>query len=36
VWKRINSTDQDEVMPPPKHHASLSESERGIIRRWIA
>lgn len=36
VWKRIISTDADDVMPPPeseKHR--LSESERALIHEWI-
>ena len=33
--KRISSVDPDEVMPPPKLNRPLTESECGILRRWI-
>ena len=32
---RIESTDVDEVMPPPKSHKQLSDSEKAILKRWI-
>jgi mono/diheme cytochrome c family protein len=35
AWKRILSTDEEEVMPPPKAHKTLSETERATIKRWI-
>jgi hypothetical protein len=35
AWKRILSTDEDEIMPPPDSHKTLSESEKAIIKRWI-
>ena len=34
--RRIFSTDVDEVMPPEETHKSLEESERELLRRWIA
>ena len=36
VWKRITSTDADEVMPPPKSNKPrLSDEEQAILKRWI-
>ncbi|MFK7819310.1 MAG: DUF1549 domain-containing protein, partial [Planctomycetaceae bacterium] len=35
AWRRITSSDPDEVMPPPDSHEPLSASEKDIIRRWI-
>lgn len=32
---RIDSTDVDQVMPPPKSHKQLSDAEKSILRRWI-
>jgi hypothetical protein len=37
VWRRIITDEPDEVMPPPdSHRKPISESEREILRRWIA
>ena len=35
LWARINATDADEVMPPPKSHKTLSAVERATLRKWI-
>lgn len=35
LWNRIVSVDQDEVMPPPESHLSLTADEKAIIYRWI-
>ena len=35
MWKRILTTDPDEVMPPPETHKSLSPEQRDLLRRWI-
>ncbi|MEQ1838966.1 MAG: DUF1549 domain-containing protein, partial [Verrucomicrobiales bacterium] len=35
VWTRILSDDPDEVMPPPKSHKTLTEAQRGTLKRWI-
>jgi hypothetical protein len=33
---RIFSTDKDEIMPPPKANRDLKESQKNLLRRWIA
>jgi hypothetical protein len=35
AWLRIIADDEDEVMPPPDSHKSLSDEEKGILKRWI-
>ncbi len=35
LFRRIVSTDPDEVMPPPSSHLSLSQAEIDLMRRWI-
>jgi hypothetical protein len=35
VWELINSTDPDEVMPPPKSHKKLDDDEKALLKRWI-
>ncbi len=34
--KRIFSTDRDEQMPPPDSHRHLSDTQRELLRAWIA
>jgi Protein of unknown function (DUF1549)/Protein of unknown function (DUF1553)/Planctomycete cytochrome C len=34
--RRIFSHDADEIMPPPAANKPLSDSERGILRAWVA
>ncbi len=34
--KRIHSTDEDEVMPPPATKKPLSAAEQEVLTRWIA
>lgn len=36
VWARINTTDTDEMMPPPESHKPLPPEQRKALRRWIA
>ncbi|MFN0125718.1 MAG: PSD1 and planctomycete cytochrome C domain-containing protein [Verrucomicrobiales bacterium] len=36
VWARINSTDKDDMMPPPKSHKVLTTAQRDLLGRWIA
>ncbi len=35
LWKRLLTTDPDDVMPPPDTHKSVSAEQRALIRRWI-
>ncbi len=36
IWKRINSDDEDEMMPPSdSHRKPLNQKEKERIRRWI-
>lgn len=36
LWKRITSSDPDQIMPPPDAHKKpLSDRERQLIRTWI-
>lgn len=36
LWGRIQSTDPDVVMPPPKSHKKpLTAAQRAILQRWI-
>lgn len=36
VVKRIFSSNEDEIMPPPHTKKILSEREKAVIRQWIA
>lgn len=33
---RITTGDEDDLMPPPESHKTLSSEERELLRRWIA
>ena len=35
LWRRINSDDPGERMPPPKSHKTLAATEKEVIRQWI-
>lgn len=35
IWFHIMSTDEDEVMPPPKSKKALTDAEKATLRRWI-
>ncbi len=35
IWKRIISTEKDDVMPPYDSHLSLSSEEKAILKQWI-
>ena len=34
--KRILTTDEDDVMPPPDSHKHLTDAQKDILKRWIA
>ncbi|MDA0814031.1 MAG: DUF1549 domain-containing protein [Verrucomicrobia bacterium] len=36
VWARIDSTNKDDVMPPPRTHKVLTTAQRDLLGRWIA
>lgn len=36
LLKRISSTDEDEVMPPPEKHDPILSAEKELLKRWIA
>jgi len=36
IISRILSTDQNEVMPPPTSHKSLTQSQKDLLKAWIA
>lgn len=33
--QRVESTDRDEVMPPPKSHKALSTDQKQLLKQWI-
>lgn len=35
LWKRIESRDPDDVMPPPETHKAVSAEQKAVLRRWI-
>lgn len=35
LWRRINSDDEDERMPPADSHRSLSADEIALLKAWI-
>ncbi len=36
LMTRIESSDRDEVMPPPKSHKRLTAAQKELLRHWIA
>ncbi len=36
LWKRLVTTDPDELMPPAKSHKVLAPAQKDLIRDWIA
>ncbi len=35
VWRRIVTTDADNLMPPPNSHLSLNAEDIALIKKWI-
>src|SRR5688572_7728009 len=35
LWRRVTSTDADEMMPPPASNKTLTDGEKNLLRRWI-
>ncbi|MDA1078328.1 MAG: DUF1549 domain-containing protein, partial [Verrucomicrobia bacterium] len=35
IFWRIESEEEDEIMPPPDSHLSLTKQEKSIIKQWI-
>jgi hypothetical protein len=35
IWRRIATTDPDDLMPPPKSHLELTAKQKETIKRWI-
>lgn len=35
LWKRLITTDEDELMPPPDSHKRLTEAQKALLKRWI-
>jgi hypothetical protein len=35
VVERILTTDQDDVMPPPKSHRHLTDAQKALLKQWI-
>ncbi|MBL9135834.1 MAG: DUF1553 domain-containing protein [Verrucomicrobiales bacterium] len=36
LWKRVITTDTDDLMPPKEAHKDLSHPQKDLLRRWIA
>src|SRR5947209_17190460 len=35
LWRRVASTDEDEMMPPPTSNKKLTAEEKTLLKRWI-
>ncbi len=35
AWLRIDTDDEDDIMPPPKSHKELTADEKKLIKEWI-
>ncbi|HYG77814.1 MAG TPA: DUF1553 domain-containing protein [Planctomycetota bacterium] len=35
AWRRMNSKDPEEVMPPPANHEKLSPRDIAVLKKWI-
>src|SRR3954467_14729115 len=35
LWRRVTSSDESEMMPPPDSHRHLKSEQKETIKRWI-
>jgi len=35
LWARLNTSDADDVMPPPETHKQLTAEQKALVKRWI-
>lgn len=35
LWRRVNATDPDDIMPPPDSHKTLKAEQKEILKQWI-
>lgn len=35
LWRRLEATDPDELMPPASSHKTLTSAQKSLVRRWI-
>src|SRR3954467_12302398 len=35
LWRRVTSTDNSEMMPPPDSHRQLKPEQKELLKRWI-
>src|SRR6478752_2668300 len=35
LWRRVTSTDEDELMPPPSSKKTLTADEKALLKRWV-
>src|SRR2546423_1301629 len=35
LWRRVTSTDEDEMMPPPMSNKKLTAEEKALLKRWV-
>jgi len=35
LWRRVTSTDEDEMMPPPTSNKKLTAEDKSLLKRWI-
>jgi len=36
LMKRILTSNEDDLMPPPESHKTLTRAQKDLLRRWIA
>jgi len=35
LWRRVSTTDEDDMMPPPESHKVLKSEQKELLKRWI-